>query len=120
MSIKNVAITGANSNVGAPLIKALVDSGEFVVTVLARASSQTSYPESVKVVVVDLESVESLTAALKGQDAVVSTVGVSLLIICFLLRCFSASKHTVTDLAYDRWLELKIKALSSMLQLQPV
>jgi len=78
MSIKNVAIAGAAGNIGSPLLKALVDSGEFVVTVLTRAGSKATYPASAKVVVVDFESVESLTAGLKGQDALVSAVGVSL------------------------------------------
>jgi hypothetical protein len=46
------------------------------VTVLSRIGSKASFPPSVKVIPVEYSSVESLTAALKGQDAVVSTVGV--------------------------------------------
>lgn len=44
-------------------------------TVLSRIGSKATFPSSVKVVPVDYSSVESLTTALKGQDAVVSTVG---------------------------------------------
>lgn len=47
----------------------------FSVTVFSRSGSKTSLPSSVKSVEVDFESVQSLTSALKGQDAVVSTLG---------------------------------------------
>jgi hypothetical protein len=43
--------------------------------VLSRSSSTSTFPASVKVLHVDYTSVESLTAALKGQDAVISAVG---------------------------------------------
>lgn len=45
-------------------------------TVLARSSSQSSFPSSVTVKLVDYNSIQSLTAALNGQDAVVSAVGI--------------------------------------------
>jgi len=73
--IKNVAVVGASGNIGAPVLKAILDSGKFNVIVLSRIGSKASFPSSVKVITVDYSSVESLTAALKGQDAVVSTVG---------------------------------------------
>ena len=44
-------------------------------TVLSRSSSTSIFPASVKVIHVDYTSVESLTAALHGQDAVISAVG---------------------------------------------
>jgi len=91
MSIKNVAITGAGGNIGGPILKAIVDSGDFFVTVLIREGSKATFPESVKVIVVDFESVDSLTAALKGQDAVVSAVGVSFPIYSHLYLCLSTS-----------------------------
>ena len=53
----------------------MVKSGKFNVTVLKRPSSTTTYPASIKVIEADLSSVTSVTAALRGQDAVVSTVG---------------------------------------------
>jgi hypothetical protein len=46
------------------------------VTVLARSSSKSDFPSSVTVKLVDYNSIQSLTAALNGQDAVVSAVGV--------------------------------------------
>ena len=47
----------------------------FQITVLTRQQKAGQYDSSVKVLEVDYTSVESLAAALKGIDAVVSTVG---------------------------------------------
>jgi uncharacterized protein YbjT (DUF2867 family) len=44
-------------------------------TVLSRSSSTAIFPALVKVIRVDYASVESLTAALHGQDAVISVAG---------------------------------------------
>lgn len=57
------------------MLNAIVKSGKFNVTVLVRSTSKASFPSSVKIVEVDFTSVNSLTDALKGQDALVSTVG---------------------------------------------
>ncbi|KAH8886020.1 isoflavone reductase family protein-like protein CipA [Thozetella sp. PMI_491] len=70
-SIKNVAAAGI---LGAPVLKAIIDSGKFNITVITRPSSTSTFPSGVKVVRADSTSVDDLTAALKGQDAVVSTV----------------------------------------------
>jgi hypothetical protein len=45
------------------------------VTAITRPTSKATFPASVKVVKADVSSVESLTAAFQGQDAVVSAVG---------------------------------------------
>ena len=55
------------------MVKALVDAN-FQVTVLTRSKKPGAHHASVKVVEVDFTSVESLTAALKGIDGLVSTV----------------------------------------------
>lgn len=74
MAIKNVAVAGATGNLGVPIVEELVKAG-FVVTVLSRSASTTP-PAGVKEVKgVDYQSVDSLKAALVGQDAVVSTLG---------------------------------------------
>ncbi|KAH8804518.1 hypothetical protein F5884DRAFT_754127 [Xylogone sp. PMI_703] len=73
--IRNVALIGASGSLGEKALNALVSSGNFNVTVLKRESSSATFPDSVKVTNVDLSSAESVTAALQGQDAVVSTVG---------------------------------------------
>lgn len=57
------------------MLKALIESGKFNVTVVKRESSSASFGDSVAVRPVDLSSVDSVTAAFEGQDAVVSTVG---------------------------------------------
>lgn len=59
--------------VGAHVTKALVDAG-FKVTILTRSSKPTNTHAGVEVIEVDYASTESLRAALKGIDAVVSTV----------------------------------------------
>lgn len=71
MSIKNVAVVGASGNIGAPITEALLAAG-FNVTALTRESSSSTFPAGVTVKKVDYESVDSLKAALQGQDAVVS------------------------------------------------
>ena len=58
-----------------PVLNALVKSGKFHVTVVKRPSSVASFPDSVTVRTADLSSVDSVTAAFEGQDAVVSTIG---------------------------------------------
>ncbi|KAL6900059.1 hypothetical protein GGI43DRAFT_423182 [Trichoderma evansii] len=72
-TINNVAIAGASGSLGPHVLEALVDAG-FQVTVLTRSVKPGAYDSSVKVLEVDFASVESLAAALKGVDAVVSTV----------------------------------------------
>lgn len=54
-------------------------------TVLTRQSSRAEFPESVKVIRVDYTSVSDLTAALTGQDAVVSTLTTSAMEIQLLM-----------------------------------
>ncbi|CAG8981977.1 hypothetical protein HYALB_00004843 [Hymenoscyphus albidus] len=75
VEIKNVVHVGAAGSLGAPILTALIESGKFNVTVLTRENSKSTFPSSVKVVKADYSSVESVTAAFKGQDAVVSSVG---------------------------------------------
>ena len=57
------------------MLNALIKSGKFHVTVVKRASSSATFPDGVTVRSADLSSVESVTEAFKGQDAVISTVG---------------------------------------------
>ncbi|MCJ1422116.1 hypothetical protein MMC32_008492, partial [Xylographa parallela] len=72
--IKNVAVAGATGNIGLATINALHAAG-FTVTALSRGGSTAGIPAGIRVATVDYTSVESLTEALKGQDAVVSCVG---------------------------------------------
>lgn len=73
--LKNIVITGASGSLGSVILEKLLAAGTFTVTVLRRSESTASFPNGVKVIDADLSSVNSVTAALKGQDALVSAVG---------------------------------------------
>lgn len=73
--LKNIALVGASGALGTPVLEKLQASGKFNIKVLRRTSSSSTFPSGVDVADVDYDSVDSLAAALKGQDAVVSTVG---------------------------------------------
>ncbi|KAI4196283.1 MAG: hypothetical protein LQ350_006654 [Teloschistes chrysophthalmus] len=72
--IKKVVLVGAGGAVGPSIVQALSES-PFEVTVFSHPDSKTTLPSNVKSVNVDFESVDALTNALKGQDAVVCTLG---------------------------------------------
>ncbi|KAI1197384.1 NmrA-like family protein [Nemania serpens] len=79
MAIRTVALFGANGNLGTVALQALIK--HFRVTVVKRESSPYSLPPALAAQnVVDLKTVddelslESLTAALAGQDAVVVSI----------------------------------------------
>ena len=74
-ALKNIALAGASGALGTPVFERLQASGKFNIRVLRRIGSSSTFPPGVDVVDVDFDSVDSLTAALKDQDAVVSTVG---------------------------------------------
>ena len=71
--IRTVAIAGASGNLGPAILDQLL-AADFAVTVLTRADSKSTFPSNVKVVKVDYASLDSLTSALQGQDAFVSTL----------------------------------------------
>ena len=64
----------AGGAIGPSILTALTES-PFNVTVFTRADSKTTLPSAVKSVTVDYNSVTALTSALKGQDALISTLG---------------------------------------------
>ncbi|GLA06490.1 hypothetical protein AnigIFM60653_007428 [Aspergillus niger] len=72
--IETVAIAGASGTLGPHVFQALVNAG-FRVSILTRSNKPGAYASNINVFDVDFNSVESLTTALKGVDAVVSTVG---------------------------------------------
>lgn len=74
-AIKNVAIAGASGNLGPVVFQKLVSSGKFNVRVLRRNGSSSTFPAGTDVVDVDFESIEDLTVALQGQDAVIANFG---------------------------------------------
>ncbi|KAI8960363.1 NAD(P)-binding protein [Daldinia sp. FL1419] len=75
-TITKVAIAGAKGDLGAPVFEQLLNAG-FQLTVITRKGTSYTWPSNVTVKEVDYDSVDSLTAALQGQDAVVSTITTS-------------------------------------------
>jgi len=76
MSYQKIVQIGAGGNLGKPVLDALVASGKFEITVLARPSSTFTAPNaSVKVVKVDFSDHQALVNALKGNNAVALTLG---------------------------------------------
>ncbi|MCJ1462475.1 hypothetical protein MMC07_001077 [Pseudocyphellaria aurata] len=75
-SIKNVIIVGAGGKLGPNLLSAFDADPSFIVSVLARQSSKSTFPSHIKVHRVgDAYLQAELLEALKGQDAVISTIG---------------------------------------------
>ncbi|KAK1722760.1 hypothetical protein CaCOL14_010380 [Colletotrichum acutatum] len=75
-SLTRVAHIGAAGSLGAAVLKELVDAG-LEVTVLSRTTGKlpTDLSSKVKEVAVDFTSKTAIADALKGQEAVVSTIG---------------------------------------------
>ena len=76
MPISNVALLGADGNLGPAVMSALLEA-KFKVTVLKRESSKSksSYPATVhEIRIPDDFNHRALVQALEGQDAVVVTI----------------------------------------------
>ncbi|KAK4038321.1 hypothetical protein C8A01DRAFT_48023 [Parachaetomium inaequale] len=74
--ITKVALAGATGNLGPAILEQLLAAG-FQVTALTRADGGGGthrFPTAVTVAPVDYDSLDSLVTALRGQDAVVSTL----------------------------------------------
>ncbi|KAI8626129.1 NmrA-like family protein [Xylariaceae sp. FL1651] len=80
MAIKTVALIGTNGNLSAEVLRVLVLAGCFQVTMVKRQSSVSSIPRTIAdqdvrtTTVDDGVSLESLKAALDGQEAVVTCI----------------------------------------------
>jgi saccharopine dehydrogenase-like NADP-dependent oxidoreductase len=68
-TFKNIAIVGANGNVGKALVPILINKG-FHVSAISRTDSKSVFPSAVAVIKTAFD-VESLTKALKDQNAVI-------------------------------------------------
>ncbi|KAJ6139044.1 hypothetical protein N7471_005530 [Penicillium samsonianum] len=91
-SIK-VALAGASGNLGPAVLKELLTAG-FDVTVLTRQGNDKTFDSRAHVAQVDYESIDSLKAALSGQDAVVSTLNVGAVPKSTHLRLIDAAVAT--------------------------
>ncbi|RVD85304.1 uncharacterized protein DFL_003630 [Arthrobotrys flagrans] len=74
MAIKNVLLIGGSGNVGAPILAAITAEPSLNVTVLTREDSKSTFPAGTVVKKADYKSHESLVAAFKGHDTIVSNV----------------------------------------------
>ncbi|KAG8841780.1 hypothetical protein FRB91_004686 [Serendipita sp. 411] len=76
MAYTKIVQVGAGGNLGVPVHKALASSGKFDITVVGRKDSTFVSPfPDVKVVKVDFSDHSALVNALKGNEAVVLTLG---------------------------------------------
>ncbi|KAH8816980.1 hypothetical protein F5884DRAFT_778120 [Xylogone sp. PMI_703] len=69
-SIKKVAVLGATGNVGKAVVPSLIEAG-FNVIVIRRPDSSSQPPTGITVRTADYNSLDSMTDALKGADALV-------------------------------------------------
>lgn len=76
-SFHKIALFGAGgTNIGFHIAQTLSSDPAFTVTILARESSQSTYPENAQIIrISDSLPHSELVAALRGQDVVVSAVG---------------------------------------------
>lgn len=72
---KNIIIAGAAGNLGATVLDEFLTSSDFNVTVLTRKKSSSTFAGDPKVIKADYTSVDDLTKAFEGQDAVLSLIG---------------------------------------------
>jgi len=75
-TIKNIAIVGATGQVGKFIVSALLRKNKFNITALTRTGSSTRPPSDVRVSNVDYDKPDTLTEALKNQDALIITMSV--------------------------------------------
>ena len=79
MTIRNVAIIGANGRLGPAVFEALLGSQIFNVSVLSRSSSTSTYPSNVHLIKIpdDGGDEATLARALEGQNALLVTMSSS-------------------------------------------
>ncbi|MCJ1396351.1 hypothetical protein MMC18_009241 [Xylographa bjoerkii] len=76
-NIENVAIVGAGGQSGKFIVEAMLKNGKHNITAITREGSTNKIAEGVHVKKVDYNDHASLVNALKGQDALVITMGVT-------------------------------------------
>ncbi|KAK6532294.1 hypothetical protein TWF281_006485 [Arthrobotrys megalospora] len=74
MAIKNILLIGGSGNIGAPILAAITAEPSLNVTVLTREDSTSTFPVGTVVKKADYKSHESLVAAFKGHDTIVSNI----------------------------------------------
>ncbi|PGH32729.1 hypothetical protein GX50_04441 [[Emmonsia] crescens] len=74
--ITKVTIIGAAGHLGQHILTALLSEPKLVTQILTRTDSTSAFPDSIPVIRADFSSVDSLKDALRGQDAIISVVGI--------------------------------------------
>ena len=76
-SYRSVALYGAGGDsIGHHILQALLANSQFTITIIARSSSTTKFPSSVRVVRIPASpSHSNLVEAFEGQDVLISAVG---------------------------------------------
>ncbi|EED22998.1 conserved hypothetical protein [Talaromyces stipitatus ATCC 10500] len=77
--LRNVVLIGASGDIGRIILDSLVESGLFSITVLTLGLKNATFPPTVNVRKSDLSDSE-LESAFRGQDVVISVVGMSALL----------------------------------------
>jgi uncharacterized protein YbjT (DUF2867 family) len=72
---RKIAIVGASGTIGGPTLAAMLETGIHTITVLSRASSDTSFPAGVQVKKGNYNDQSFLVSALQGHDVVLLTIG---------------------------------------------
>ncbi|KAJ5919380.1 oxidoreductase CipA [Penicillium verhagenii] len=90
MAITKVAIAGGTGNLGPAILNALLEAN-FEITLLSRSSTH-QVDSRVKIQEVDYNSLDSLVAALKDQDAVVNVLNVGAVPVEIHLRLIEAAQ----------------------------
>ena len=75
--IRNIAIVGATGQLGKYIAAELLKNPTFTVTALTRTADTSSFPPGIQAIPVDYSDPSTLTAALKGQDALIITLAVT-------------------------------------------
>ena len=77
MTISDSFAAQTTGSLGKPVLDALIASGKFSITALARHTSNAEVPakDNVRLVKVDFSSHQALVDAFRGNDAVVLTLG---------------------------------------------
>ncbi|QIW97733.1 hypothetical protein AMS68_003251 [Peltaster fructicola] len=76
-SIVNVAIVGVTGTIGSEITKALLKTGQHKVTAISRTDSKSEAPAGVATKRVDYANHNSIVEALRGQDILVISLGVT-------------------------------------------
>ncbi|KAK0118340.1 hypothetical protein ONS95_012630 [Cadophora gregata] len=74
MAFRSVIVAGASGTVGAPIVAALLASGQFKVSALSRPDSKATFPEGVTTKRADLSTQSELIEALQGQEVLICTL----------------------------------------------